>query len=232
MDTSGGKQRSPWFYVLLGCGGLAGLMCLGGAIFVFFVGKQVKNIADGVNDPSARSKNAIEQLGALPDGYTPVASMALPFNVLKLTVLSDQPLLPDGGPQPGGRVFAYYRVMATEQNKSSKDFFTGKSEDTTALKSGGVNIDASSIIKRGELTVGGRKVYYVASRGRSALGGGDQGLNNSFLFDCPDDALRIGVWSQGDPAPDKKVEELDLGGTVADEAELAKLIKPVNPCGK
>ena len=32
METASPKQRSPWLYVLLGCGGLAGLICLGSMI--------------------------------------------------------------------------------------------------------------------------------------------------------------------------------------------------------
>jgi hypothetical protein len=42
----------------------------------------------------------------------------------------------------------------------------------------------------------------------------------------------VGVWTQADPDPTKAADELELAGTVADEAELAKFIKPVNPCGK
>ncbi|MBL8910065.1 MAG: hypothetical protein JNM17_05090, partial [Archangium sp.] len=45
------KQRSPVFYILLGCGGLAGLICLGGAIVLFGIGKTVKDLGEGVTDP-------------------------------------------------------------------------------------------------------------------------------------------------------------------------------------
>jgi hypothetical protein len=234
MDNApAARQRSPWFYVLLGCGGLAGLMCLGGAIAVLFVGKQVKNMSDGVTDPDARAKNALEQLGALPEGYTVAASMSL-FGALKLSVLTDQPLLPDGGVPADGRVFAFYRIMANEQNRASKDFFTGKSQDDSALKQGGVKIDQGSIVKRGELSVDGRRLYYVVARGRLDVAGSGPAdrLNNTVLFDCPDEALRVGVWSQLDPDPAKAGDALDLAGTVADEAQLARFIKPVNPCGK
>ena len=48
----------------------------------------------------------------------------------------------------------------------------------------------------------------------------------------PGDALKVGIWSQLDPAPEKTVEELELAGTVADEAELVRFLKPMNPCGK
>ena len=58
------------------------------------------------------------------------------------------------------------------------------------------------------------------------------GLTNAVLFDCPDEALRIGMWSQEDPAPDVVPEKLALSDTVADEAQLARLLKPVNPCGR
>jgi hypothetical protein len=237
------RQRSPWFYVLLGCGGLAGLMCLSGAIFVLFVGKQVKNMSDGVTDPAERTRNAVEQLGAVPEGYSVAASMSV-FGALKVSVMTDQPLLADGGFSIGGRLFTYYRLMASQQNKASRDFFTGATQDDPSLRQRGVNVDAKAVFKRGELSVDGRRISYVVARGPArgpavvqggpgAEGGaGPDGLNTTFMFDCPDEALRVGVWSQPDPDPSKAPEELDLAGTVADEAQLARLIKPVNPCGK
>ena len=61
------RQRSPWFYVLLGCGGLAGLMCLGLGGSGLYCAKQVSDINQGVTDPRERQKNAEEQLGAVPE---------------------------------------------------------------------------------------------------------------------------------------------------------------------
>lgn len=230
------KQRSPWLYVLLGCGGLAGLICLGSAIVVGLGVKAVKDVGDGVSDPEQRTKNAIQQLGALPEGYSVVASLSV--FVMQTTILTDREMLPDGGFVLGdGHTFSYFRIMANENNKRARDFLTGKETDSTALAQNGINIDPKDIVKRGTLTIDGRKYSYVASRGRLQTrnqndGAPEPGLNNAILFECPGEQLQVGVWSQLDPAPEKSAEELDLAGTVADEAQLVKFLKPMNPCGK
>ena len=45
------KQRSPWVYVLLGCGGLAGLICLGTMAVVGFGVKAANDILPGELKP-------------------------------------------------------------------------------------------------------------------------------------------------------------------------------------
>jgi hypothetical protein len=236
MDTPGGsKQRSPWFYVLLGCGGLAALICLGTMVALFGLGRAVKNITAGVNDPSERQANALKQLGAIPDGYNVVASLSV-FGLMQTTVLTDRPMQPDGGfiLSPDGHTFSYFRVIANENNQKARDFISGKDTDPEALAKSGINVEAKDVVKRGQLTVDGRKVWWVTSRGRLDTGNHQavEGLNNAILFDCPGDALQVGIWSQLDPDPEKPPEELDLAGTVADEAEMVRFLKPMNPCGK
>lgn len=236
METgSGSRQRSPWFYVLLGCGGLAGLMCLAGTIFVFFVGKQVKNVEAGVNDPAQKQKNAIAQLGAIPEGYNVVASLVLPFGVAKTSVLTDQPLTEDGGvPVDGnGRIFMYRtQMMQKEQLAVVKDFFAGKPVDSFVLQQAGLTFEEKSIAKRSELTVEGRKLLLVVMHGAvTPMQPSVSGLNTVIFFECADDVFRLATWTQKDPVGDGKGEP-SLAGTVADEAEIAKFIKPINPCGK
>lgn len=229
------KQRSPWFYVLLGCGGLAGLICLGGAIVVGFFGKAVKDMSDGVTDPTEKQENAAEQLGAIPQGYDVVASLSL-FGLMNTTVLTNAPQLPDGGYElaPESRTFTYFRITANENNKRSRDFLMGKETDAAALAQSGINIKTQDVVKRGQLVIDGRKHYYVASRGQLDTGGAagaEQGLNNAVLFDCGTEALHVGIWSQRDPAPEQAADALDLTGTVADEEGLAAFLKPMRPCG-
>ncbi len=232
METASPKQRSPWLYVLLGCGGLAGLLCLGTMIVLGLGVKAAKGMQDGVNDPEARQKNALEQLGTLPEGYTVVASLNM--FVAQTTILTDREILPDGGFVLGdGHTFTYFRVMANENNKKGKDFLLGKETDPLALQQNGINIDTKNIVKRGQLTIDGRKYSYVASRGPlESMAAPQAGLHNVILFECAGDQLQVGRWSQLDPAPEKSAEELDLAGTVADEAQLVKFLKPMNPCGK
>lgn len=236
METAPKPQRSPWFYVLLGCGGLAGLICLGGALVVGGLVKVGKDMSDGVMDPEAKAANAKKQLGGIPAGYTVVASLSIPL-LMQTTVLTDRPALADGGfgLTENAHTFSYFKIIANENTRRARDFFGGKETDPQALAQSGINIDAKDIVKRGQLTVENRKFSWVASRGRVDTGGegSGEGINNAILFECVgDDALQVGVWSQKDPAPEKAIEELDLTGTVADEAELARLLKQVNPCGK
>lgn len=229
MDNAPPRQRSPWFYVLLGCGGLAAFMCILGSIFVFVLGKQVKDMSSGMSDPDERRKNAIEQLGAMPEGYHVVASLSV-FGVMKTTVLTDQAPLADGGFLEGGRTFNYFRAIANEQAERTKAFFDGRDPSGEGLREGGVGFDPQTIIKRGELKVEGRKVLYVVMRGR--VQGREAGLTNAVMFICPDTALRFGLWNQDDPSPEVEAEKLGLEGTVADEAEVARFLKPINPCGR
>lgn len=123
--------------------------------------------------------------------------------------------------------------MGNENNKAARDFLVGKNDDPRALAASGINIDVNQVVKRGTLTVDGRKFFYVASRGQVESGGFvKDALMNAILFDCTGDALSMGMWTQVDPSPEKNKEELELAGTVADEAELAGFLKPMNPCGR
>lgn len=234
MEQAAPKQRSPWLYVLLGCGGFAALTCLGFGIFAAVVAKKTGDMVAGVTDPKAREENAKKMLGAIPPGYYPAMSMSV-FGLVDTAILTDAPILPDGGFEVGERLFTYIRVMANEENQRTKAFFTSGEGDANHLRSNGVNIDARDVIKRGNLTVDGRRFYYVAARGDFGVGtrgAREEGLNASVLFDCPGEQLHVGVWSMRDPAPEKASNELELSGTVADESELAKFLLPINPCGR
>lgn len=224
------KQRSPWLYVLLGCGGLAALMCLGFTVFFLFIAKKGSDMVAGVTDPTVKEENAKKQLGGIPEGYSVVASLSM-FGLMDTTVLTNK-ATSDGGIAEGARLFQFTHLIANENNKKTKAFFTGEG-DASALRQSNVNLKAEDILKRGQVTVDGRKLYYVATRGVMDTGTArNEGLNNAVLFDCPGDELSVGIWSQPDPNPEAKPDELDLAGTVADEAELAKFLKPVDPCGR
>jgi hypothetical protein len=238
MEQVAPKQRSPWLYVLLGCGGFALLSCLGVAVFVGFVAKQGSNMVEGLTDPTVRDKNARKMLGDLPPGYLAAASMSV-LGIVDLAVLTNGEAQPDGGVELGDRTFMYMRIsdLAKEENERTKVYFVkGEGELGATTRSNGINIDEADIIKRGNLTVDGRRLYYIAARGQFGVGNSQQarepGLNTSVLFDCPGDQLRIGVWSMRDPDPKVAATELDLTATVADEAQLARFLKPVNPCGR
>ncbi|MCA2978579.1 MAG: hypothetical protein INH41_18425 [Myxococcaceae bacterium] len=233
MEQAAPKQRSPWFYVLLGCGGFALLSCLG-AFLVLAVGvKKVNDLQEGVSNPKVRTENARKMLGELPPGYVSAVSLSM-FGLVDIAVLTNGEGLADGGVEVGDRVFTYYRMVSNADNERTKAYFRSGEGDLGSLRNSGVNIDKEDVIKRGNLTVAGRKLYYVAYRGVFGVGNesASDGLNLALLFDCPGEQLHAGVWAMRDPTPQKPIAELDLTGTVADEAVLAAFVKPMNPCGR
>ncbi len=220
------RQRPAWFYVLMGCGaagGLVLLLCLGSFLGLAKCGYDAQQ---GVLDPETRKANAIKQLGAIPEGYSVAASIDVFLG--QQTTLVDSDLLPDGGFQIGaGHLFVYRRVMAQAANQPIRDFLLGKEVEPGRLVGSGINPDPDSILKRGTLTVEGRTLHYITQRALLDL---DPGLLTHVLFDCPGDALSVGTWAQLAPSPNLPKDELELAGTVADEAELARFFKSMNPC--
>lgn len=226
--------RSPWLYITLGCLGLALMMCLAGGAFLAFAAKKVSDVAKGVTDPTTREANARKMLGTIPAGYFPHLTLSM-FGLMDLAVLADAPLQPDGGSGDVTRRFVYFRVMANENSKKAKSYFTEPdAKDSASLRRSGVNLDVREVIKRGTLTVDARKVLYVAGRGSLDTGTDvkrQEGLQTAIFFECPGDDVHLGVWIMADPAPAKPAAELDLTGTVADEEQLARFVQPMNPCG-
>lgn len=266
METapSAPRQRSPWFYVLLGCGGVLALMCLGTGLTCggcLYAGKQ---LSSGVTDPAVREANAREQLGGLPSGYAAAMSVSV-FGIKDVTVLTDATPLPDGGFAAGaGRLFIYTKQSSPQRQEALLTFVKGPGGDAAALDAAGVELEVDAVLKRGVLSWDGKKASYVAVRGamRGMAGsrvdvrwqggsepqvdrpaptpsgpGADlapprQGLHTVLVFECADAPLRTGVFSQSDLHPEQPAPALELAGTVADEAELAKLLKPMSPCGR
>lgn len=225
------KQRSPWFYVLLGCGGLGGLMCLGTAVVFLLMGKACNDVRAGITDPEQRRENALKQLGGLPTGYTVVASMSV--YVMQTTVLTDRAPLDDGGFsfEGDGRQFTYFRVMSNANNQPARDYLSGKSSDITALQRTGVNVSLKDTLKRGQLTIDGRRFSYLSGRSDGDVATGPA-LHSFILFECPGEELRVGVWTQADPDPKADADAVDVTGSVADEAQLIPFLKPMDPCGR
>ncbi|MDX2008837.1 MAG: hypothetical protein SFW67_01520 [Myxococcaceae bacterium] len=234
MEQAAPKQRSPWVYVALGCGGFALLSCLGVFLVFAFIGKKVNDLGEGVTNPKVRTENARKMLGELPEGYLSAVSFSM-LGLVDIAVLTNGEALADGGVDVGDRIFTYYRMVSNSENERTKAFFRSGEGDLGTLRNSGVSIEKEDIVKRGNLTVDGRRLYYVAYRGLFGVGnqqGAESGLNVALLFDCPGEQLHAGVWAMRDPAPQTPPTELDLTGTVADEAALATFVKPMNPCGR
>lgn len=227
-------QRSPWFYVALGCGGFALITCLGVVGAVGACGLKLKDIGEGAMDPARRQEKAKEMLGDIPAGY--YAGPAVGLGLVDMAVLTDAPPEEDGGLTVGEHIFQYRRLFANEQNELTKQFFAKEDGDPAVLEPHGIRLNPNAILKRGSLAVAGRTLKYVVVRGSGGSGfrGSDEqdGLATLILFGCEDKALHLGLWAQRSAQPGVAKESLDLTGTVADEAELARFLKPINPCGK
>ncbi len=232
------KQRSPLFYIAIGCGGLLTLMFIAAVVGGLLLARGVKNMAEDITDPSKKAANVQKMLGGTPPGYYPVLTFSIPM-MMEMALLGDKPAPEDGGFADFERGFMYFRVIATEQTNHAQDFFDGKTSDTSALRGSGVNVDAKDVIKRGATKTGnGTVVKYVATRGTMEMQGqgrhqGKPGLNTLMYFVCPGDtAVRIGAWMMPDPSPETPADKLPLAGTVADEDEQTKFLAPLTPCGK
>src|SRR5688500_11517634 len=119
------KQRSPLFYVAIGCGSLLALIMVGFAVVAFVLVSAGKGMVDGLTDPNQKAANVQKMLGTAPPGYHPVMTFSIPL-MMDMALLGDQPMLTDGGVPEFDRQFVYFRVIANEQSNRAKDFFDGK----------------------------------------------------------------------------------------------------------
>lgn len=230
METAAPKQRSPWLYVALGCGGAALLSCLGLAAVFGFGAFKLKDTFAGMNDPAKANEKAIKLLGTVPAGYSAQGSMNM-FGLMEMVQLAEGELIEDGGMAEIERLFVFIVTTANDSNAKQKAYFKGESNSDDAP------MRAHEVLKRGNFTIEGLKIDYLVSRGELNMGNvkttnTDQGpkLNTALLFECPGDKLYVGVWSMPDPAPEEPSKSLKLEGTVADEAELVPFLKQLTPC--
>ncbi len=232
------KQRSPLFYVAIGCGGLMALILVGFLVVTLLVVRAGKGLVDGMTDPSQKAANVTKMMGKAPAGYHPIMTMSVPL-FMDMALLGDKEMLADGGVPDFDKGFIYFRIISNDQSNRAKDFFDGKTDDTSALKGSGINVDVKDVLRRGALkTASGSVVKYVATRGTMETQGTRQqeaksGINTVLYFECvADTAVRMGVWMMQDVDPALPSDQLKLEGTVADEAEINRFIQPLTPCGK
>ncbi len=88
-------QRSPWFYVGVGCVVIIVLGLAVTALGGFWLFRSAKKLEEELKDPVARAEKVKKILGAdeLPEGYHALVAFSVPF-VMETAILSDQE--PDG----------------------------------------------------------------------------------------------------------------------------------------
>lgn len=244
------KQRSPWVYVLLGCGGVVLLMGIAAVAVLVAGARFASSVTAGLTDPKVQAEKTTALLGTMPVGYSPMMALSVPL-MLDVVALAKpkagQTLDAANGMEQTDRSFFYFRVTESEGTKGLRGWFEGEDGSEAALRKSGLNFEVKETLGRGALNLEGRKVLYVASRGTmrqsqvqlddplpsGPQAQGSSGLATLVFFECPADGkLRAGIWMQADPQPGVAGEQVQTQGTVADVAQLKAFLGPLTPCGR
>jgi hypothetical protein len=243
---------------LLGCGCAALVaIILGGVALVTFVtyraGKRLEAMA---TDPAQAAAAVREVLPheALPAGYAPVGTLSVPF-LMDVAFLRSDLSSAEG---ESGFLFIRVRDWFGRGDRTRQWIETGES-DGSPIQQEEIRFDPDEVVDRGELTLDGTGVLWVARRGMvdvdtSGFGSeserapvkvtigededededeGQEGVLTILSIDCPGDDRyqRIGIWFVPDPAPGTPAAEIDWSGTPADPAAIEELLGHFELCG-
>jgi hypothetical protein len=230
------KKGFPWGWVLGGCAIV--VVCI--IIIVvgagYFVYNKAQEFSEDIKDPKKREAKVMEVLGAetLPEGLYPVVGLSIPM-LMDVAILGDEPSSEYGEPgDPGENGFIYFSMISGgHQRQELQEFFEGKRSSSSMLRQYDVDIDVREVLGRGELESNGQKIRWVAHRGdRRHTSASETVLMTLMLFECPeqDRRMRLGVLFSPDPAEEAQLEELNVAGTIADEAEIASFVSYFQVC--
>ena len=230
------EERSAWFYLAWGCGGLllvGGIVAVALGVWVF---RSAKQFEAELKDPVTRTEKLKKMLGAerLPEGYHAMLSFSVPL-VMDAAILSgDEPDSEGMINDLGERGLLYFEMIGIGQDEQElRDYFEGKTDDSRILRKKKINIDIDEVIRRGVIPRDDHTLMYLAQRGSiSAHGQNGEGIMSVVLVDCPDDKrMRTAIWFVPDPAPSIPLEDLDLAGTPADESAITDFFDHFSLCG-
>lgn len=231
------KKTSPWLYVGIGCAVALGILVIA-VIGVGIVGyRYARQVGEELKDPVAREAKVKAVLGAetIPAGYHPLLGLSIPL-VMEMAILSDREDPPESGGQPfDHRGFIYMNMLgASKQQQELRDFFEGKTTDSSILRQQSIRVRAGDMIGRGEITDKDRRILYVAQRGRIEMRNADlDGITAMLLIECPGDTrARLGIWFGPDPDPTAPVKTAAFKGSPADEDEIRSFAAHFNFCKK
>lgn len=210
MNGAQTQKTSPWLYVLGGCGCLVVLAVVGVVGFFWWVGNQVKEFGESMEDPVQRLERAREVVGAdeLPPGYTSGFGMEMPFGVMAIAMIGDQEIAADDRSGVNideddlfdRRGFIYFMMKGFAQEQESENPAEEMMRDYRQDEE----------LSRGTVEAAGGTVEYVLSRGTiSREGAPEESYLANLTIDCgTDDAFRNAVWftavpgsAQQDDAP-------------------------------
>jgi hypothetical protein len=231
------KKGFPWGWVLGGCAIAVVLIIIavvGGGYFLY---NKAQEFSEDMKDPKKREAKVMEVLGAetLPEGLHPIIGFSVPM-VMDVAILGDEPSTEYGEPpgDPGERGFIYFSMISSgHQRQELQEFFEGKRSNSSMLRQYDVDIDVREVLGRGELESKGQKIRWVSHRGdRRHTSSSKTVLMTMMLFECPDKdrRMRLGVLFAPDPGVEVQAEQVELTGTIADEAEIASIVSHFQVC--
>jgi hypothetical protein len=224
-------KTSPWMYVGCGCGIAVALVLAAIAGFTYLAYRKGKEVEQTFKDPVKRAAKTREVLPyeELPAGYYPAGGITIPF-VMDMAMFSDKEPKTGGGAdqknldfgEHGFMYMAFRSWMGRGKEHDLRDYIEGKGERPKWMNRSDVDLEARDILKRGQIEVNGRTIYYAVSRGDvDRPHHHKRGLVTFFTLDCPgDDRRRLGLWFGSDPDPDKAADEVDLKGTNGDPEQI------------
>jgi hypothetical protein len=239
---------------LLGCGcaALVAIILGGVALMTFVTYRAGKRLEAMATDPAQAAEAVREVLphAELPAGYAPVGTLSVPFLMDVAFLRSDR----SSAEGESGFLFVRVRDWFGRGEQTRQWIETGES-DGSPIQQEEIRFDPEEVVDRGELTLGGTGVLWVARRGTvdvdtSGFGGererapvqvkigededeGQEGLLTVLSIDCPGDDRyqRVGIWFVPDPAPGTPAAEVDWSGTPADPAAIGELLGHFELCG-
>ncbi|MCB1051011.1 MAG: hypothetical protein H6510_01740 [Acidobacteria bacterium] len=195
------KKRSPIFWVLIGCGGLAFIGLVIAGVIGYLGYTKIKEIEKGIKDPETRDAKVKQILGTdtFPEGYYPAMGFSL-FSVFEMAILTDRPegFSEEKHGDLGNKAF-FYMKFPQKKKQDLKDFLEGKTDNNRALRDANINIDVKmqEIISRGVFEMDGGKTYFLIQKGdmHSDYGSSTDGLQAIMLFECEQSSKApFGMW--------------------------------------
>jgi len=241
------KPRSASTWIGCGCASLVAIFMLA-VVAVSLKKKQAgKNLESMTGDPEQAAAAIREVLpyDELPAGYRPVGTLKVPF-VMTVAFFGG----PGENEAPDAWEHGFFVVRIRDwfgRSERSADWLSGADVDFQPIEQQEFSFEPKEVIDRGELTLQGAEVLWLARRGEARVAAiGEEGDDEETAveaaeprsvvltmlgIDCDDGWQRIGLWFEPDPVPETAAAEADWSGTPADPAAIEAFLGRFGLCG-